>query len=67
MLITTAYHMKRAVLSFKKFGVEVTPFPVNLNIGKELNSWMDYLPADPEFVSLALHEYLGLLFYKLAY
>ena len=70
ILVTSAYHMKRAVLSFEKVGMKVTAFPVNFKSG-ELGKyeWDDYLPDISAFVNsaYALHEYWGLLFYRDAY
>jgi len=66
LLVTSAFHMPRAVGCFRKVGWAVVPVPV------------DYAPrgvAEPAFqfnfaygvgsLGNALHEYLGLLFYWL--
>jgi uncharacterized SAM-binding protein YcdF (DUF218 family) len=68
LLITSSLHMKRALLSFKKAGLAVTPFPAYLNKGKRTQyNWMEYLPGNPSQALFSLHEYLGLFFYTLAY
>lgn len=68
LLITSSLHMKRALLSFKKAGLPVTPFPACLHKGKRTQyNWMEYLPGNPSLGFLSLHEYLGLLFYNIAY
>lgn len=63
LLVTSAYHMKRAVLSFKKVGMTVTPFPAQFKTrGVRKYGWHEYLPGGYGNVSTALHEYLGLLY-----
>ena len=70
ILITSASHMKRSVLSFKKVGIDVMPYPANFTT-KRVNEygWYSYLPRSSSLgkTSLAFHEYLGIFFYKLAY
>jgi uncharacterized SAM-binding protein YcdF (DUF218 family) len=68
LLVTSSYHMKRALLSFRKVDFAVTPYPANLHaMEKEHFVCMDYLPGNPESALVSIREYLGLLFYKLAY
>jgi uncharacterized SAM-binding protein YcdF (DUF218 family) len=70
ILITSAFHMKRALLSFKKVGLDVTPYPAGFRSKNIQNvGWFGYLPRSGslEATSDALHEYLGILFYRLAY
>lgn len=45
MLITSASHMSRAVLSFKKVGMDVMPFPANFKTGSNKKIYMGGLPA----------------------
>jgi hypothetical protein len=48
--------------------MKVLPFPAKFRTWKnKIYGWQDFLPMDFEGSSTALHEYLGLLFYKLAY
>jgi uncharacterized SAM-binding protein YcdF (DUF218 family) len=70
LLVTSAYHMQRSVLSFKKVNMDVIPFPANFKTWKNKKyRWEYYLPDahDLRWTSIAMHEYLGLLFYKVAY
>jgi uncharacterized SAM-binding protein YcdF (DUF218 family) len=68
LLVTSAYHMDRAVWSFRKFNVDVTPFPANFHTWKDKKYfWNDYLPGNMKSTYMALHEYLGRLFYKISY
>jgi len=70
ILVTSAYHMSRSVLSFKRMHMNVTPFPANFKTWENKKyGWEDYLPAASELgnTSFAIREYLGLLFYNFVY
>ena len=68
ILVTSGLHMKRSVLSFEKVDMKVTPVPANLRTSSgNKYTWYDYLPNSLENSAFAMHEYWGLLFYKLAY
>lgn len=68
ILITSAYHMSRSMLSFKKAGIEPAAFPVMFKTWANRHyGWKDFLPDSCRKSRTALREYLGLLFYKLAY
>lgn len=66
LLLTSAYHMPRSVLLFKKAGAaDLTPFPVAKRAGgpRYLRDW---LPGSGiTEARLALNEYLGLAWYRL--
>ena len=68
VLVTSAYHLKRAIMTFEKVGLNVKPLPAGFKSwpGKQYR-WSSYLPGDFLTASLAIKEYLGLLFYKFAY
>jgi len=68
ILVTSAYHLKRAVMSFDKVGLEVLPFPAGFmsSHGKHYG-WTAYLPGNFLTASIAIREYLGIVFYKCAY
>ena len=65
-LVTHFWHMRRAMIAFRHFGLEVTPAPVRPSLP---------LPLSPLFLVprvsawdtsyLALHEWSGLLYYSL--
>jgi len=44
ILVTSAYHMRRSVMSFKRFGVSVLPVPTGFKTWKHKN-YMERLPA----------------------
>ncbi|MFT5396545.1 MAG: uncharacterized SAM-binding protein YcdF (DUF218 family) [Gammaproteobacteria bacterium] len=69
-LVTHAWHMSRAVLMFEKQGIKVTPAPTIFTPHATwLASWQNYIPAASALGNtyLALHEYMGILWYKLKY
>ncbi|MBN1382395.1 MAG: YdcF family protein [Deltaproteobacteria bacterium] len=70
IVVTSAFHMKRSVLSFQKIDLPVIPYPANFRTGKYRQyTWNDYLPdmANLDTFSKALHEYIGLVFYQWRY
>jgi uncharacterized SAM-binding protein YcdF (DUF218 family) len=70
ILVTSAFHMKRALLSFKKIGMEVIPYPAGFRSKNAKNAgWTSYLPRSGSLAATsdAFHEYLGNLFYRIAY
>ncbi len=68
ILVTSAYHLKRSVMSFEKVGLEVTPFPAGFKTWPDKEyRWTAYLPGDFTKASTAIKEYLGLVFYQLVY
>ena len=65
ILVTSAYHIKRAVFLFEKQGIKVKPFPCGLKSEEEEEEF-DILRFFPrasvlEESSKALKEYLGLM------
>lgn len=70
ILVTSAIHMERALRAFRKAGMEVTPYPADFQITPEpAYGWSDFLPSASSLArsTFALHEYLGILFYRLFY
>jgi len=62
ILVTSAYHMPRSMLLFKKAGfTSVTPFPIGRGSGGR-HYYRDWLPGQAD-TARALNEYFGLLFY----
>lgn len=64
ILITSAFHMERAVMQFKRDNVEVTPYPCDYktNIHKSITI-EDFIPKSDAIdnLSIALKEYIGIL------
>lgn len=64
-ILTSACHMRRAVWSFKKAGFkDAVPYPTAYKTSKTPEYYyVDFLPGSGENLRLAIHEYLGLVFY----
>ena len=69
-LVTSAYHMPRSLVAFRKAGVAVTPLPAQFATGGDdaPRHWSRWLPDAGALhgSAKALHEYLGLLWYRVA-
>ena len=61
-LVTSAYHMKRAILLFKHFKFQINPKPVGFYYNNEY-TWWDIFPNAGNFYHSykAIHEYFGIL------
>ncbi|HNV60480.1 MAG TPA: YdcF family protein [Rhodoferax sp.] len=65
LLVTTASHMPRSMATFKKVGWNVAAYPVDFRTGND-TPWTAYSLKDgARNWQLLLHEYLGLLAYRL--
>ena len=66
LLVTSAFHMPRAVGSFRRAGWEVFPYPVDYMTKREADFPLQFNFAyGLGSLGGALHEFLGLLFYWL--
>jgi uncharacterized SAM-binding protein YcdF (DUF218 family) len=67
MLVTSAYHMPRAIGTFRQAGFNVVAFPT----GWRTHGWRDFFWPEPSVtenlrrVDIATREWLGLIIYKL--
>lgn len=70
-LLTSAYHLPRALFLFKKEGLNPYPYPTNFNykLCKPAKLFLYFFPHDIylNFTNLAVQEYLALSYYKLKY
>lgn len=64
ILVTSAYHMRRSLMMFRLFSMEVTPVPAGFRTWNRRYGWTDYLPGDLEEARTACREYIGLLYYE---
>ncbi|GAB3500558.1 YdcF family protein [Curvibacter fontanus] len=65
LLLTSAWHMPRAMATFEKAGWNVTPWPADYRAGLA-TPWHEYsLARGAAKWHTALHEHLGLLVYRL--
>jgi uncharacterized SAM-binding protein YcdF (DUF218 family) len=70
LLVTHAWHMKRAVAAFTANGLTVTPAPTAFYYpGRELPIWAMLYPSmrELQMSAYALHEIVGSVWYRLRY
>jgi len=67
LLITSAFHMKRAVMIFNKFFQDITPFPTGYKTSRMEYKYHSFLPTASNLyaVALAIKEYMGIVVYKI--
>ena len=66
ILVTSAFHMYRAMKLFEKQGFEVTPYKVDYKTSKDSNlTIMDFMPSagNLEITETGMREIIGRLFY----
>ena len=67
LLLTSSFHMPRAIGVFEKLGWSITAYPVDYRTSSN-GSWYDFsLHFGPKQWELALHELLGYYVYKTAH
>ncbi len=69
LLVTSAYHMSRAVWCFQQQGFEVVAAPVAFRVRRRAYDLLSWLPSATVLNEScdALHEYLGILWYRIRY
>jgi uncharacterized SAM-binding protein YcdF (DUF218 family) len=67
ILVTSAYHMPRSIFAFRSHGIAALPAPTDYRIDPKGYTLRSFLPSAHALrdVSIALHEYVGLLYYRL--
>ena len=70
ILVTSAYHMPRALGCFRESGFNVLPYPVDYQNKLDRYTWLNlstFWPSTGNFqkITKALHEWVGLVFYHL--
>ena len=67
LLVTSAFHMQRAIGVFEKLGIEVIPAATDYQVAKSVPSILDWLPNVEalNMTTLTVKEYLGRWVYKL--
>jgi uncharacterized SAM-binding protein YcdF (DUF218 family) len=68
-LVTHAWHMPRAAEAFTQLGIKVIPAPTAYYGGSRHFEFSNLIPDSRSlyFSSLAIHEYIGRLWYKIRY
>ncbi len=65
ILVTSAFHMPRAMASFRKHGLDAVPAPSDYLAKRGRRSWADWMPGAEAMIKIhiASHEYLGGIWY----
>lgn len=68
ILVTSAFHMRRAVRTFSEFGFDVQPYPVDFRYDGDYTIY-SYIPKYSVFKDsvVALREYMGILYYNIIF
>ena len=65
LLVTSAVHMPRSVACFRAAGWNVIPYPTDFKYSRPIR-WLSFaLVANLVHIDVAMHEWVGLLFYRL--
>jgi uncharacterized SAM-binding protein YcdF (DUF218 family) len=70
ILLTAAYHLKRAQMAFQATGLTTIPFPAyRYSSENPAFYWRNFLPCHNSFEisCVAIREYLGILYYMIRY
>lgn len=67
LLVTSAWHMQRALATFHAAGINATPAPTDFDVRPEPNTLLRWLPDAKalERSSQSIKEYVGLAYYRL--
>lgn len=68
LLVTSAFHMRRSVYTFKKIGINVTPYPCDFMVGKNALTISDFFLPDPQALAqwnFYMKEIVGYVAYYL--
>jgi len=68
LMVTSSYHIKRALLCFNKVALAVTPFPCALTTWPDKRyGWQHVLPSAGALhtISIACHEWIGSIYTRL--
>jgi uncharacterized SAM-binding protein YcdF (DUF218 family) len=68
ILVTSAYHMERAVMDFNRFGISVLPFPTDYLTSGHFDVSVPEMVPSADYLrktEIALQQYLGIAALKL--
>ena len=67
ILITSAYHMSRAIYAFETEDVHVIPAPTDYHTEDLEDNFLKYFPSAHAMLNACrvLHEYMGMIYYRL--
>ncbi|MEO0249844.1 MAG: YdcF family protein [candidate division WOR-3 bacterium] len=67
VLVTSAYHMRRAVLLFNRYLKEIVPYPTDYKISRKKYDYMSFLPGANNLadIAAAMKEYIAIASYRI--
>jgi uncharacterized SAM-binding protein YcdF (DUF218 family) len=67
ILVTSAFHMPRAIAAFDALDWQVVPWPVDYQTSRKISvaNW-PVVSQNLSYLDLAVHEWIGLLYYRLS-
>ena len=67
ILVTSSFHMPRAMQLFNKAGINVEAYSTDFRVSGTSVDWLDYLPSADGFrdTSNGIREYIGRVYYQL--
>ena len=66
ILVTSSFHMPRALRLFEEAGVKVVPYPTDFRADGSASGWTDWVPSADSFsgTSAGIREWIGRLYYR---
>ena len=67
ILVTSAFHIRRAKIAFENEGLEVQPYPVDFKLGEYALTPMDFIPNSGSLATTekCIKELMGTVYYAL--
>jgi len=66
ILVTSAFHMPRARMLFKRAGIESVPYPTDFRSAARQSNWLSLVPSADglDSTSDAVREFIGRIYYR---
>ena len=69
ILVTSSFHMPRAIMLFEREGIETVPYPTDFRSGGGHSDWMSLVPSARglHMTSEAVREFIGRAYYRVKF